>query len=320
MEVSVIIPVYRAAEFVKQAVESALMQPETAEIILVEDGSPDNSWEVCQKLAEANPKVQLFRHPDGKNHGAGASRNLGILKSKYEYIAFLDADDFFLPNRFATARVMFESDPSIDGVYEFSGMYIENSEGRERWEKNRGMNDPLHGQRIKVSPDELFEGLMTGKTGFSIDGLVFNRRILSVIGLMDEGLRLHQDALFVAKAASVARLVPGRMDEPVAMWRVHDHNRSSASRTPYEFNQSKFLLWKKLWAWGRTRLKPDNRQLVVNVLIKRGTSPARFKKAPQRATRLVKLLAWVLLLIECPGLVVEPTYWMSPMKILFNKL
>ena len=50
-KVSVIIPVYNAAPFVRQAVESALAQPETAEVVLVEDNSPDNSLEICQQLA-----------------------------------------------------------------------------------------------------------------------------------------------------------------------------------------------------------------------------------------------------------------------------
>jgi glycosyltransferase involved in cell wall biosynthesis len=78
MQVSVITPVYNAASFVTQAVESALQQPETAEVLIIEDGSPDNSLEVCQELAKKYEKVKLLRHPNGENRGAGASRNLGM--------------------------------------------------------------------------------------------------------------------------------------------------------------------------------------------------------------------------------------------------
>jgi len=70
------------------------------EVILAEDGSSDNSLVVCTALAEANPKVKLFRHPDGKNRGAGATRNLGVLNAQCDLIAFLDADDIYLPKRF----------------------------------------------------------------------------------------------------------------------------------------------------------------------------------------------------------------------------
>ena len=65
MNISVIIPVYNAAKFVEEAVESALAQPETSEVILVEDGSPDNSFEVCRALTEKYPKVTLMQHPGG---------------------------------------------------------------------------------------------------------------------------------------------------------------------------------------------------------------------------------------------------------------
>ncbi len=59
---SVIIPVYNAAAYVRHAVESALAQPETAEVILIEDGSPDNALEICENLASEFEKVKLLRH------------------------------------------------------------------------------------------------------------------------------------------------------------------------------------------------------------------------------------------------------------------
>lgn len=76
MKVSVVIPVYNAAPFVRDAVESALAQPETGEVILVEDGSLDDSLTVCRALAAENDRVKLYRHPNGENCGAGASRFL----------------------------------------------------------------------------------------------------------------------------------------------------------------------------------------------------------------------------------------------------
>lgn len=97
MKISVIIPVYNAEEFVSQAVESALQFDEVHEVILVEDKSPDNALQVCTQLAEKHTRVRLYQHPDKGNHGAGPSRNLGIEKSTGDFIAFLDADDYFRP-------------------------------------------------------------------------------------------------------------------------------------------------------------------------------------------------------------------------------
>ena len=100
--ISVIIPVYNAADFVANAVQSALDQPETVEVLLIEDGAPDNSLEVCQALTEQYETVRLYRHSGGVNLGAGASRNLGMQNSTEDFIAFLDADDFWLPYHLRT--------------------------------------------------------------------------------------------------------------------------------------------------------------------------------------------------------------------------
>ena len=97
MEISVVIPVYNAEKYVEDAVRSALRQNQTAEVILVEDNSPDNALKVCERLAKEDPRVRVLRHSDGKNHGAGESRNLGIKNARCDYIAFLDADDYWKP-------------------------------------------------------------------------------------------------------------------------------------------------------------------------------------------------------------------------------
>ena len=135
MQTSVIVPVYNAAEYVREAVESALAQSETAEVILVEDGSQDGSLAVCRELAAKHRSVHLYRHPDGKNHGASASTNLGILKSTCEYIAFLDADDFFLPGRFSEPAKLFKEDPELEGVYEAIARFAESEAAAQRWEE-----------------------------------------------------------------------------------------------------------------------------------------------------------------------------------------
>ena len=100
LQISVIIPVYNAEKFIRRAVESAVILDVVKEIILVEDNSPDNALTICRKLEREYSKVLVFQHPDGQNRGAAASRNLGIIKASCELIAFLDADDFYLSNRF----------------------------------------------------------------------------------------------------------------------------------------------------------------------------------------------------------------------------
>jgi glycosyltransferase involved in cell wall biosynthesis len=284
MQVSVVIPVCNAADFVRQAVESALSQAQTAEIILVEDGSPDNSWEVCQKLASENEKIHLYRHPEGKNCGSGATRNEAIRKSTCEYIAFLDADDFYLPGRFATAERMFADDPNLEGVYEAIGMYVQDEAGLKRWKSANRPEKILDTMTKSILPEDLFAALVNGRAGsFSIDGMVVKRSVFEKSGYLDEDLRLHQDTAIILKMAAVARLMPGRLDEPVAMWRVHDHNRISAPRPIREIYRMKLKFWFAVWNWSRTHLGKVQQQLLLQAMINEARYRTRFNQPiPQK--------------------------------------
>ena len=98
--ISVIIPVYNSEMYIQKAIESVLEQPEDIEIVIVDDGSTDSSLAICKNMGSKIERIKVFQHPDKKNHGRSASRNLGIENSKGKFIAFLDADDYYLPNRF----------------------------------------------------------------------------------------------------------------------------------------------------------------------------------------------------------------------------
>jgi len=83
--ISVIIPVFNASKFIQRAVESAIQQKEVCEVILIEDGSTDNSYQICKKISSKFDQVLLFTHENRANEGAGESRNLGIKKAKYSF-------------------------------------------------------------------------------------------------------------------------------------------------------------------------------------------------------------------------------------------
>ena len=100
-QVSVVIPAYNYAHFLPEAIASVLAQTGAdLELIVVDDGSPDNTPEVCARCAD--PRVRLVRQP---NAGLSAARNTGIREARFPYVAFLDADDrwepgFLSPRRF----------------------------------------------------------------------------------------------------------------------------------------------------------------------------------------------------------------------------
>lgn len=230
LQISVIIPVYNAGPYVRKAVESALEQPETAEVILIEDGSPDNSLEVCRELEKEYEKVRLFTHPNNENLGAGPTRNVGIENAKFDYIAFLDADDFFLPDRFRAERRIFKEHPDADGVYGAAGFHYYEISGRKEY-GTTGL-DGIFGVTSYIDPDHLPETLLGIKPTagvFSIITLTC-RNIEKVKRVRFSGLELHQDSEYIYKVALKCRLYPGEISSPVVMIGVHDRNRYTADR------------------------------------------------------------------------------------------
>lgn len=107
--VSVIIPLYNAADFITGCVDSILNQTlDNIEVIIVNDCSTDNSMEICRKKYGNNPNVQLIDQE--KNGGPAAARNKGIDVARGEYIAFADSDDAILPDglksMYTTAKLL----------------------------------------------------------------------------------------------------------------------------------------------------------------------------------------------------------------------
>jgi glycosyltransferase involved in cell wall biosynthesis len=118
-QVSVIIPIYNAERYIQPAVESVLHQTYPHwELIIVDDGSTDNSK---QKL---EPYQEYLRYFYQQNQGVAAARNRGILEAKGEFIAFLDQDDWFLPDKLALQVALFQQQSSIGIVH--SGWRIVN--------------------------------------------------------------------------------------------------------------------------------------------------------------------------------------------------
>ena len=112
--ISVIIPTYKTAEFIAEALDSVFAQTFTDfEVIVINDGSPDTS-ELEQVLARYRERIIYLKQ---ENRGPGAARNLGIRQARGEYIAFLDSDDCWLPDYLASQMKLFEETPSLDVVY-----------------------------------------------------------------------------------------------------------------------------------------------------------------------------------------------------------
>ena len=120
--VSVIIPFYNAGKWLEQAIEGVLQQTYTNwEIILVDDGSLTEDTEIAKSYASKYPESIFYvQHEDHKNLGLTVSRNVGIRHSKGDIIAFLDADDFWLPQKLQHQLEIFNRFPIVSVICEAS--------------------------------------------------------------------------------------------------------------------------------------------------------------------------------------------------------
>ena len=97
-KISVIVPVYKVEKYLHKCVDSIISQTyENLEIILVDDGSPDNCPQICDEYAKKDSRIRVIHK---ENEGISATRNTGIQAAQGEYIGFIDSDDYVAPQMF----------------------------------------------------------------------------------------------------------------------------------------------------------------------------------------------------------------------------
>ena len=114
MRVSIVIPVYKVEKTIHRCVDSVLSQTYTDyEIILVDDGSPDNSGEICEHYAALHDNVAVIHQ---ENAGVSVARNAGLERARGEYVMFLDSDDYLAENCLETL-IQSNADLVIGSLY-----------------------------------------------------------------------------------------------------------------------------------------------------------------------------------------------------------
>ena len=116
VKLSVIVPVYNAEQYLRSCVDCILdatifLGGGKSEIILIDDGSIDDSSRICNELAEKNREIKVFHI---SNQGVSKARNYGIENSRGKYIAFVDADDYIEKNMYKIMIAQMESDSTLD--------------------------------------------------------------------------------------------------------------------------------------------------------------------------------------------------------------
>jgi glycosyltransferase involved in cell wall biosynthesis len=237
----------------------------------VDDGSQDDSFAVCSALAQNDERVYVYHHPNHANLGVSASRNLGIEQSRFPYIAFLDGDDYYLPNRFIHAETIFNQYPDADGVYDAVCTEFMNEASRQRWIE-AGRDEALTTITQPLLPDALLDALLFDRHGaFHTNGITLKRDVFQRSGMFDPELRLHQDTALWLKISATSRLYGGEIVEPVAVRRVHLDNRISAKRDTETIYQANVLMAETVWRWAEANpnLSPDQKELFLEYYLRR---------------------------------------------------
>ncbi len=179
---SVIIPVYNCQLYITQAIQSALAQ-QVDEVIVVDDGSTDDTPQAVQAIDD--PRL---RYVHQTNQGVSSARNRGINLAAGTLVAFLDADDYFLPNKLAQQRALFESDPSLGLV----------QSGWQRVDESGALIDWV--TPWAIAPDLTLENFLRFKPVLP-SALMVRRDWLIRVGGFDVQLQAAEDVDLVCRLA-----------------------------------------------------------------------------------------------------------------------
>lgn len=206
-KVSVIIPCYKQAHFLREAVDSVLAQTHGgAEVIVVNDGSPDNTREVALSYGD---RIRYVERPNG---GLPAARNTGLGAVTGDYVQFLDADDFLLPEMHARLLAVLEADRSVAAAY--CGYYRSDITGR-----------PQQTIPARVASDDMFHSLLASFP-WPCHAIILRRSALPAAPVFDVGLHSCEDSdvwLRMARAGATFR----RVDYTGAVYRISGSSMSS---------------------------------------------------------------------------------------------
>jgi glycosyltransferase involved in cell wall biosynthesis len=172
MQISAIVPTYNYARFVHRAVDSVLNQTyPVAEVIVVDDGSTDNTREV---LAAYGDRIKYVHQ---ENRGLSGARNTGIRNASSPWVAFLDSDDWWLPEKIERQVRLVEADPAVELVYTASWLHFPDGQV-ERYDV--------------CTPDRLWPRFRYAN-GITPSTVLMRRDLILKAGCFDETLRYCED-------------------------------------------------------------------------------------------------------------------------------
>jgi glycosyltransferase involved in cell wall biosynthesis len=203
--ISVIVPVYNGAKYITESINSILRQTEEDfELIIVNDGSTDNSEEVIMSIRDK--RIRYFKQ---ENKGVAGARNTGLLHAEGDFVTFHDADDISLPYRFER---MLEAFCHENIGYTHSDMLLITGNGA-----------PLgYWQSSNIFPNDIYSFFLNVGTPFNFATILFRKETVKNI-LFDETIKVGSDTDYVLKVAR-GKWSSYHVPEPLYLYRKHQSN------------------------------------------------------------------------------------------------
>lgn len=224
--VSVVIPAWNPGEFLRLTIESVYLQMfKDWEIILVNDGSTKAEFENMVRISEEDVRISLLPQP---NLGVSTARNLGFRHSNGKYLAFLDADDLWLPENLLRKVTYLENHPEVGLVH--SDMQVINDKSSEPGSILTGQEGDVLDQLL------LWESTVIPAPS----SILVRRSVIESIGQFDEELSTAADQEFFFRVSAKYKI--GRIPLVLGKYRVHDKNMSKSYQL---FEQDHQLAYKK---------------------------------------------------------------------------
>jgi glycosyltransferase involved in cell wall biosynthesis len=178
-----------SAAFLSEAVQSVFAQTHGDwELLLCDDGSTDDSTALARELAAQHPgKITYVEHPGHENRGMSATRNLGLRHARGRYVAWLDADDVWLPNKLAHQVSLLESHPEAVMTYGPLTFWYSWS-GRSQDATRDFVNPQKETTGRLLRPPELLMAFLKDETSIPAGAMV-RREVLGEVGGFEEAFR-----------------------------------------------------------------------------------------------------------------------------------
>lgn len=179
---SVIVPVYNGEKYIKRCINSIQNQTyKNLEIIVVNDGSIDNTLNIIEELAKEDERVKIF---STENQGVSSARNFGMKKAIGEYISFVDSDDFIYSNHFEKMMKHKEYDLIMgNGYFEL--------------ENNQIVKENVRTGEGSISSDEAIKKIFSEDIYGTVWRAVFKKKIIEKNNLQFRKLKISEDMIFL---------------------------------------------------------------------------------------------------------------------------